>query len=66
LEEQFWRRVEIFKDNPLDSRLRTHKLSGALGGHWSFSVEYDIRVVFQFAPKNRAIFHDLGTHDEVY
>jgi mRNA-degrading endonuclease YafQ of YafQ-DinJ toxin-antitoxin module len=66
LEEKFWRCVEIFRGNPLDSRLRTHKLSGDLSGHWSFSVEYDVRVVFQFAPKNRAIFQDIGTHDEVY
>jgi mRNA-degrading endonuclease YafQ of YafQ-DinJ toxin-antitoxin module len=46
--------------------LRTHKLSGDLQEYWSFSIEYDVRVVFQFATKNSAVFQDIGTHDEVY
>ncbi len=66
LEGKFWKRLEIFKNNPLDARLRTHKLSGDLQEYWSFSIEYDVRVVFQFATKNRAVFQDIGTHDEVY
>jgi addiction module RelE/StbE family toxin len=66
LEEKFWQRVEIFRNDPFDLRLRTHKLSGDLREYWSFTVEYDIRVVFQFAAKNQAVFQDVGTHDEVY
>jgi mRNA-degrading endonuclease YafQ of YafQ-DinJ toxin-antitoxin module len=66
LEEKFWQRVEIFRNDPFDLRLRTHKLFGDLREYWSFTVEYDIRVVFQFAAKNRAVFQDIGTHDEVY
>lgn len=66
LEEKFWKRLEIFRDNPYDPRLRTHKLSGDLQEFWSFTVEYDVRVVFQFADKDRAVFQDIGTHDEVY
>jgi len=66
LEEKFWKRLEIFRENPLDARLRTHKLSGDLQEYWSFSIEYDVRVVFQFAAKKCAVFLDIGTHDEVY
>ncbi|MDA1277825.1 MAG: type II toxin-antitoxin system mRNA interferase toxin, RelE/StbE family [Verrucomicrobia bacterium] len=66
LEEKFWKRVEIFRDDPHDARLRTHKLSSDLQEYWSFSVEHDVRVVFQFAAKNRAVFQDIGSHDEVY
>ena len=66
LEEKFWRRVEIFTGNPYDPRLRTHKLSGELKEYWSFTIEYDVRVIFQFVPKNHVIFEDIGTHDEVY
>ena len=47
---------------------KTHKLSGKLKGLWSFSIEYDLRVVFFFTndkPK-KAVFVDMGTHDEVY
>jgi mRNA-degrading endonuclease YafQ of YafQ-DinJ toxin-antitoxin module len=35
---------------------------------WSFTIEYDCRVVFYFTndkPK-KAVFVDVGTHDEVY
>ena len=66
LEEKFWRRVEIFTGNPFDPRLRTHKLSGKLQELWSFTVEYDVRVIFYFLPQNRVMFEDIGTHDEVY
>ena len=66
LEEKFWRRLEIFTANPHDSRLRTHKLSGELREQWSFTVEYDVRVVFSFLSNNRAVFEDIGSHDEVY
>ena len=65
-EEKFWKRVEMFKNDPHDTRRRTHKLSGDLQEFWSFSIEYDVRVVFQFATQNRAVFTDIGTHDEVY
>jgi len=66
LQARFWQRVEIFLENPFDSRLRTHKLTGSLKELWSFSVEYDIRVVFYFVTDEKVVFVDIGTHDEVY
>lgn len=52
--------------NPYDSSLKTHKLSGRLQGFWSFSVDYDERVLFYFTEDEKAIFVDIGSHDEVY
>ena len=52
-----------------DSRLRTHKLKGALEGLWSCSAAYDLRIVFEFVRHDGAeaiLLHALGTHDEVY
>lgn len=46
--------------------LRTHKLTGELSGLWSFSVDYDCRVVFRFSGVERAVFEDIGSPDEVY
>ena len=66
LEEKFWKRLEMFKNDPHDAPLHTHKLSGDLQEYWSFSIEYDVRVVFQFTTQNRAVFTDIGSHDEVY
>ena len=66
LEARFWERLEIFRNSPFDQSLRTHKLSGRLKDLWSFSIEYDVRVVFSFLGADRALFVDIGTHEEVY
>jgi len=66
LEARFWERLEIFQNNPFDQRLRTHKLSGRLKDLWSFSIEYDLRVVFSFLEGDRVLLVDIGSHEEVY
>lgn len=67
IESLFWESVSLFIENPFNNSLKTHKLSGQLKQLWSFSVEYNLRVIFSFEDKNRkAIFIDIGTHDEVY
>ncbi|MCK6621468.1 MAG: type II toxin-antitoxin system mRNA interferase toxin, RelE/StbE family [Calditrichaceae bacterium] len=66
LEEKFWRKVEIFILDPFDRQLRTHKLSGKLKDLWSFSMEYDLRIIFYFVDDTHAVFVDIGSHDEVY
>ena len=66
LEVRFQDRVAIFQVNPFDPRLKTHRLSGKLQGLWSFSVDFDVRVVFSFVEPIRVVFVDIGTHDEVY
>lgn len=65
-EARFWERVAIFQNDPFDPRLRTHKLSGQLKDLWSFSVEYNWRVIFAFVGDKRALFVDIGAHKEVY
>ena len=67
-DQLFWERVQIFIENPFDARLKTHKLSGKLDGLSSFSVAYDIRVVFYFTKEKptKAVFVDIGNHNEVY
>jgi addiction module RelE/StbE family toxin len=68
IELLFWEKLSIFINNPFDSQLKTHKLSGKLKELWSFSIEYDTRVIFYFTkdkPK-KVVLIDIGTHDEVY
>ncbi|GAA6615474.1 type II toxin-antitoxin system YafQ family toxin [Scytonema sp. NUACC26] len=66
LEARFWQKVEQFTIAPFDSSLKTHKLSGKLKDLWSFSIEYDERVLFYFTEDGKAVFVDIGNHDEVY
>jgi len=68
LEAKFWKKVEIFKNDPFNDTIKTHKLSGKLKDLWSFSIDYDNRVIFYFADdsKNKVVFVDIGSHDVVY
>lgn len=66
LEDRFWSRVDIFREDPYHPSLRTHKLTGQLDGLWSFSVTYDVRVIFRLVDGDKAIFVDIGDHDTVY
>ena len=56
-------REKIFRENPFDSRLKTHKLSGELKGFWSFSVDYSYRIIFEFADDGIVRFYSIGNHD---
>ncbi len=64
----FWDKVQTFINDPYTASLKTHKLSGNLKGLSSFSVEYDLRIVFYFTKEKpvKAVFVDIGSHDEVY
>lgn len=66
LKKRFWDSIELFSNEPFNSRLRTHKLTGKLEGLWAFSVNYDCRVIFRFCDKNEVVLIDIGGHDEVY
>ena len=55
-------RVALFKINPFDSRLKTHKLTGALREFWSFSIDYRYRIMFEFLDSGKSIFHSIGDH----
>ena len=58
------RAERLFRKNPFDPKLDTHKLKGKLKTFWSFSIDYHNRIVFQFAKSHRkVIFLDAGDHD---
>ena len=52
----------IFRRNPFDKRLDTHKLSVRLDGLWSFTIDYDCRIIFEFESGSMIIFHAIGNH----
>ena len=64
--EAFWQKLEQFTVDPFAPSLKTHKLSGKLKEFWSFSIDYDERVLFYFTQDEKAVFVDIGSHDEVY
>lgn len=66
LKRKFKMKLERFRNNPFDPSLKTHKLSGNLKDLWSFSIEYDQRVLFYFSDDNKVVLIDIGNHDQVY
>jgi len=52
----------LFKDNPFSKSLKTHKLKGKFKACYSFSVDYDYRIVFKFTGKDTAVFMLIGDH----
>ena len=53
----------IFRQDPFDARLKTHKLNGDMREHWSFSINYSYRIIFKIIDKNTIQFHRIGDHD---
>jgi addiction module RelE/StbE family toxin len=54
----------IFRKDPFDPRLKTHKLSGKLDGLLAFSIDQKYRILFEFGEdKNVIYFHQAGDHD---
>ncbi len=59
-------RTEWFRKNPSDLRLKTHALTGNLKGYFSFSITRGKRVKYILVGGDKAIFVNVGSHDEVY
>jgi mRNA-degrading endonuclease YafQ of YafQ-DinJ toxin-antitoxin module len=58
------KKIELFRQNPFDSRLHTHSLHGRLKELSSFSVNARFRILFEFidAGRDQVIFLDIGDH----
>ena len=57
------KREQIFRKDPFDPRLKTHRLRGPLEGFWSFSIDYKNRIIFDFAHNKTIRFYSIGDHD---
>jgi mRNA-degrading endonuclease YafQ of YafQ-DinJ toxin-antitoxin module len=54
----------IFRKDPFDPRLKTHRLKGRLNGFLSFALNYTYRIIFEFSKDKRTVyFHTVGDHD---
>lgn len=56
---------KIFRENPFDARIDTHKLHGKYKDYWAFTVAGQYRIMFVFANGNKIDFINIGTH-EIY
>jgi len=63
VKERAERKEKMFRRNPFDPRLKTHKLMGSLEGFYAFSVDHLYRIIFDFANPQTARFYEIGDHD---
>ncbi len=56
------KKEKIFRKDPFDSRLETHKLKGDLKNFWSFSINNKYRIIFEFIDKEIIWFHSVGDY----
>lgn len=59
-------KTDLFKQNPNDSKLKVHPLTGKLKGYMAFLVTRGKRVKFVWLEKSKVMFVDVGSHDDVY
>ncbi len=63
--------MDLLQKDPFQLKLKTHKLKGILEGTWACSIDYDLRIIFNFVKNKETneteiLLIDIGSHDEVY
>lgn len=65
LRVQLVRRILWFQANPLDPRLRNHRLPGPYKAYRSIDVSGDYRALY-LCRDDEAIFDIVGSHSQLY
>lgn len=55
--------IEAFADPKNHARLKVHKLKGRLHGSYAFSIDYRLRIVFDYSKPDKAVLHAIDDHD---
>ena len=55
--------IEAFEDRKNHARLKVHKLKEHLRGSYAFSIDYRLRIVFDYSKPDKAVLHTMGDHD---
>jgi mRNA-degrading endonuclease YafQ of YafQ-DinJ toxin-antitoxin module len=71
LKERAEQTLRQLAEDPFHPTLHSHKLKGELSGVWACAVDYDNRILFEFAvnpetQEEEIYLLTMGTHDEVY
>ena len=63
LKEEAIEKIELFKADPAHSQLKAHKLKGKLKNRYSFSVNYQTRIIYMPISKSEVALLAIGDHD---
>jgi addiction module RelE/StbE family toxin len=65
-QEQFWNRLELFKQDQNNPQLNNHKLHGPYDRFYSINISGDLRAIYEQISKNKVLFIKIGTHSQLY
>lgn len=63
LQEEVFEKIELFENEENHKILKVHKLHGKIKGLHSLSVNYHVRIVFEYISNNTALFLTIGNHN---
>ena len=63
LREEAVEKIELFENDPTHSQLKAHKLKGKLKNRYSFSVNYQTRIIYMHLSKSEVTFLSIGDND---
>lgn len=63
LQEEAVEKIELFEKKPNHVQLKAHKLKGKLKNRYSFSVNYQTRIIYAPLSKSEVTFLAIGDHD---
>jgi mRNA-degrading endonuclease YafQ of YafQ-DinJ toxin-antitoxin module len=63
LRDEVLEKIKLLKDVNNHDKLKVHKLHGRLENSFGFSVNYKIRIVFDYVSKDELVLLVIGDHD---
>lgn len=66
IQQAFYLRLELFREDPLDPILRQHPLKGKLKGSYSIDVTGDVRAIYEIEGKQMYLYIMIGSHSQLY
>ncbi|MDH3324670.1 MAG: type II toxin-antitoxin system RelE/ParE family toxin [Candidatus Peregrinibacteria bacterium] len=63
LREEVSQKIKLFREDPKNHQLKTHRLKGRLKGSSNFSVNYQYRIIFETLSANEFALTAIGNHD---
>jgi mRNA-degrading endonuclease YafQ of YafQ-DinJ toxin-antitoxin module len=63
LQDEAIEKIALFKDIKNHQAMKVHKLRGRFSDKYSFCVNYQTRIVFQYLTKTEVVFMAIGDHD---
>lgn len=63
LQDEVLEKIDVFKNKDNYKILKVHKLHGKFADRFSFSVNYNTRIIFKYLKKNEVALLFVGDHD---